>query len=592
MILDPRWSWINENPSNWSLADVTGLMMISTAPSDVGGENLLVQNLPPFGFWMETHLYFEPSSNFQGAGLVAFGDADNMLTFGRAYCDLPACAGNAIYFDYTKAGAWEGSNFQTVVTDTDEAYLRMLREGNTYFGFYRETTSKWLLIGSHEWDAAVDIDSIGITAAQGYAGYEDAYFDYFQINDYTTPYDYYWDDDFSGTALHPLWSWVREDGAHWSLANNPGFMRILTQEGGIFEVTGSNNQKNILLMQAPQNDLQLTTLVTIDPSENFQHAALMVYEDDDNYVEINRAYSNGNHVNFDIEIGGVLLSTTPVVVTADTLYLRIVRAGNLYTGYYSLDGVGWDMVGSGTADLSGALVGIGASNGASTTEILADFDEFHLEGDYPYFEYPWIDDFDLPTLAPRWWWMNENPSNWSLTDYAGYMTIATADYGVGGENLLLQRIPNFDFWMETQVIFQPSSDFQIASLVVFGDTDNYLSFGRAYCEPSVQCVGNGIYFDHVEGGIGAGGNFKTIVPESDTAYLGILQEGTTYFGFYRNEDSKWLLIGLHDWTAPVGTEAVGITAAQGYFASDDALFDYFEITPDIQYSYLPFGLKP
>jgi hypothetical protein len=587
--LQPSWWWVNENPTTMNL-NTTGYMMISTAPYGVGGENLLVQKMPLFDFWMETHVIFEPTSNFQIASLVIFGDEDNYLSFGRAYCDSPACAGNAIYYDYVKSGAGEGSNFQTSVTETDEAYLRVLREGSTFFGFYRNETSKWLLIGSHDWDAPVDADSIGITAAQGYAGYEDAYFDYFHINGYTTPYDYYWDEDFSSMDLHPLWSWVREDGTHWSLNDNPGNMRITTQTGGIFEVTGSNNQQNILLMQAPQNDLQVTTLVTIDPSENFQHAALLIYEDDDNYVEINRSYSFANGVSFDIEIGGVA-SSTAVALIADTLYLRIVRVGNLYSGYYSLDGVEWMLLDSGTADLSGAMVGLGASSGASSTEITADFDEFHLEGNFPSFNSIWSDDFDSTSLNSKWWWINENPANWSLTEASGYMGISTAPYGVGGENLLVQKMPAFDFWMETHVYFEPTSNFQIASLVLFGDDDSMLSFGRAYCDVG-PCVGNGLYFDHTEDGVFSGINFATPVPEMDEAYLRVLREGSTYYGFYRSETSKWLLIGTHVWGGAVDLSAIGITAAQGNAGYADAFFDNVVVTPALQSFFIPILVKP
>jgi len=140
-------------------------------------------------------------------------------------------------------------------------------------------------------------------------------------------YDYFWRDDFGTDTLHPLWSWIREDVSHWSLTDNPDFLRITTQEGGI--IAASNDQQNILVTDAPGGDFQITTKVIFDPSENFQHAAILVYQDDDNYIQLNRAWAFGDTVNFDQEIAGVVTSTQ-IAETADTIWLRMTREANTH----------------------------------------------------------------------------------------------------------------------------------------------------------------------------------------------------------------------------------------------------------------------
>lgn len=185
-----------------------------------------------------------------------------------------------------------------------------------------------------------------------------------------------WMDDFQGPALDPRWSWAREDPTHWSLSARPGFLRIITQTGGIYEST--EKQKNLLLMPAPKGDFRIVTKCTIDPTENFQYAGLMVYQGRSNYVQINRAFTDGNSFNFDVEADGTPINKR-VPASATTFYLRITKHGDTYTGDYSLDGEAWTMVGQGTASLVESKVGICAANNLpGKPQISADFDFFKL----------------------------------------------------------------------------------------------------------------------------------------------------------------------------------------------------------------------
>jgi len=186
-----------------------------------------------------------------------------------------------------------------------------------------------------------------------------------------------WRDEFESPSLQPRWSWLREDPTHWSLTARPGFLRVITQTGGVFATR--NNQKNLLLTPAPTGDFRITTKVSISPSESYQFAALQVYQDDDNYVQVNRSYAGGSVVSFDLELGGVVTNTN-VAVSATTLYLRICREGTTYAGYFSTDGFNWSPVGQYTAVLLAPKVGLGAANNlADVPEIPADFDFLQVE---------------------------------------------------------------------------------------------------------------------------------------------------------------------------------------------------------------------
>ncbi len=185
-----------------------------------------------------------------------------------------------------------------------------------------------------------------------------------------------WTDNFDGSSLDPRWTWAREDPTHWSLITRPGHLRIVTQTGGIFEST--EKQKNLLLTPAPEGDFRIVTKCTIDPTENFQYAGLMVYQGRDRYVQVNRAFTDGNSFNFDVETGGTPINHR-VPASATTFYLRITKQGDTYTGDYGLDGQSWTTIGQGTVSLAGSKVGICAANNLpGKPHIPADFDFFTL----------------------------------------------------------------------------------------------------------------------------------------------------------------------------------------------------------------------
>ncbi|MGD8473955.1 MAG: DUF1349 domain-containing protein [Anaerolineae bacterium] len=389
-------------------------------------------------------------------------------------------------------------------------------------------------------------------------------------------YDYFWRDDFGTDTLHPLWSWIREDDAHWSLTDNPDFLRIITQEGGI--IASSNDQNNILVTDAPSGDFEITTQVIFDPAENFQYAAIQVYQDDDNYIQLNRAWASGDKVNFDKEIGGTV-TNTQTAESADTIWLRITRELNTYTGYFSTDGVAWTLAGQYTAYLPNAKIGLAAANNlAGVTEIPADFEYFELRAMFPSFGRSWSDDFAASLVHPAWSWINEDPAFWSLTDRPGFMRLTTYAGAPAAKNLLVLNAPVGTYAITTRLLFEPTSNFQIAGLVIYGAGDDFLMFGRAMCDLLVDaCVGNGIYFDNVDGG-GFNENYATSVPDPGEVFLRVVREGRSYSGYVSPDGADWMLVGRHTVSGSRALHYIGISSGNDQADLQiPADFDYFEL---------------
>lgn len=201
-----------------------------------------------------------------------------------------------------------------------------------------------------------------------------------RVDQYTTAV---WTDAFSLSTLDPDWSWIDEDPTHWSLTAHPGFLRIVTQPEG----------NNRLVTPAPAGDFEIRARVLFEPQENFQFAGISVYLDEENFLNLGRAYCNvgpptclDNAIYFDFVEGGVFVPPNYAMTTTVTAeaYVRIERSGSSYTGYVSTDGTSWQLVGTHSAVFTPAFVGLYASGQSAVTEIAADFDFFVLE--FPAFQ--------------------------------------------------------------------------------------------------------------------------------------------------------------------------------------------------------------
>lgn len=183
--LDSRWSWIREVPSHWSLTANPGFMRITTQQTFSNVNNILIQNMPVGNYEIETRVLFTPTENFQIAGLVIYQDDGNYLALGRAFCGAapPACVGNGIYFDYLKDGFLVGDNFSMTTTSPGEAYLKVVREGNTYSGYVSEDGASWTFVGAHT--VTLSPTKVGLRATNQAQGASEipADFDYFTLTD-------------------------------------------------------------------------------------------------------------------------------------------------------------------------------------------------------------------------------------------------------------------------------------------------------------------------------------------------------------------------------------------------------------------------
>ncbi len=148
---------------------------------------------------------------------------------------------------------------------------------------------------------------------------------------------------------------------------HPGVLRIPADVGDLWDST--NNSRNTLFRGLPSDWTSIRLKIAAwGPTQNYQQAELLAYQDDDNYVGISRIFANGNCLEFVNETqGSGGIDTLSIESTATDLYLRLDRdpSTNIITGSYSFTGDSWILVGSVTQALNSPQLGIfiGASPG-------------------------------------------------------------------------------------------------------------------------------------------------------------------------------------------------------------------------------------
>jgi beta-xylosidase len=187
-------------------------------------------------------------------------------------------------------------------------------------------------------------------------------------------------DDFN-SAFESGWQWIREDANLWSMSNNPGWLEIMAVSGYVI----NGDMDNVLVRPAPDGDFELETRIKFKPLNNFQIAGLLIFENPTNYMLFGRAYCDAqicadDGYYFDFATRGVYLSENFARAAAETetVYFRLRREGNEFTGYASENRLDWLEIGTHVGDIDPLFVGLATGQTDPSEPILAQFDYFMI----------------------------------------------------------------------------------------------------------------------------------------------------------------------------------------------------------------------
>jgi regulation of enolase protein 1 (concanavalin A-like superfamily) len=184
------------------------------------------------------------------------------------------------------------------------------------------------------------------------------------------------EDQFSGTSLkRPPWVVLHENnpgGAYFWLSD--GLLHTTTLQGDF--IGRYSGYKNLFVIPNTwgSKDFAVTIRVlNFVPYRQYQQIQIMAYDDDNNYIKIGNDYwAPGQHWEIAREVDGVFTGLSyDTDANNSAFYLRMVKRGKVYTGYYSLDGHTYHKFGNNSftfGDGSPTAVGFCAFQGENETQ--------------------------------------------------------------------------------------------------------------------------------------------------------------------------------------------------------------------------------
>ncbi|MDR0671119.1 MAG: glycoside hydrolase family 3 C-terminal domain-containing protein, partial [Oscillospiraceae bacterium] len=218
-----------------------------------------------------------------------------------------------------------------------------------------------------------------------------------QVNVYVVKFGAYpRSDEFDTTEMKSFWAvntdtaGSGETAANWSLTAAPGALRVTAERGDFW--TTHNDLKNFFQQEA-FGDWEATTKVTINkvPNANYNGLGVVAFQDVDNYVWLKYEYSSQRLIGLVKEDGaaepvsfGALTSAQITDLIGDnlTLYLRLKKIGDVYTGSIGVDGVNFTVLGSVAAAYSEPKFGLLCSHGSVSNTV----GSFYADYDYVRFD--------------------------------------------------------------------------------------------------------------------------------------------------------------------------------------------------------------
>jgi hypothetical protein len=132
----------------------------------------------------------------------------------------------------------------------------------------------------------------------------------------------------------------------------------------------ANQTRNSLFRSLPTNWVSMQLTLSLALQQDYQNASLVLYQDDDNYVEIGFRFNSDLANSFDIQVPTVVsldrefygfpntVAVTPIDASNVVLRLDRQTCTDMISAFYSLDGTNWISVGQTTQALTNTQFGI------------------------------------------------------------------------------------------------------------------------------------------------------------------------------------------------------------------------------------------
>ena len=189
------------------------------------------------------------------------------------------------------------------------------------------------------------------------------------------------------------------------------------------------------------------------------------------------------------------------------------------------------------------------------------------------------DDFN-GQLNHSWEWENEDASRYKVNE-DGWLEITGGSENIlaGGQqtNLLWMPLPEGDFVISIHLKSQPLFDFQRAGLLLYEDSENYISLSRGYC---MQCIlgGSGVFLEYNLNG--SRGRYTAAADATDLYLMLVIEQGVVS-SFHAVVAEQWQHLASLENDIHFKHVALSVTKESEWDNGYDivGMFDFFEIRP-------------
>jgi len=164
-------------------------------------------------------------------------------------------------------------------------------------------------------------------------------------------------DEFPDTSLRDDWTETNPDG-YAVISVHDGYMEI-NLDGYTSELDGYVQNAPYITQEFNNTDIDIMTRFLNLPSENITSCGLIFLDDSDTFIIWSARYENDElQTYFSYVENGSVLSSSLDSVTENPVHLRVVRRGNEFRFYYSLNGSSWTLQTTQTQSITVNEVGI------------------------------------------------------------------------------------------------------------------------------------------------------------------------------------------------------------------------------------------
>ena len=340
---------------------------------------------------------FVGDAQYHQAGILVYGDDANYTKLGR----IAHTPTGDEKFEYIYETAGTPRNEAPDSTPNlpgdfpDDYFVRITSDGTNISGAYSTDGTTWVPVGR---PAPLPADArVGMFAFNNEAAASpEAAFESFELVTGTGGGGSR-SDQFDGATLDTdRWNAIVNDNPE-AYEVSGGALRITTEPGDIYTGDTVPPPNNFILQSADhaEADWTIETKVLGGALDGgYSQGGLMAMQDTDNYVKLDLISDQGqtavNRIELRSEVGAAIQEpqpqVTPLPAGTDDAWLRLTKAGNNYTGEYSLDGATWlpvaasgatNVVANPMAAPDFGLFAFGAQQGGDEVG----FDYFSLDGE-------------------------------------------------------------------------------------------------------------------------------------------------------------------------------------------------------------------